>query len=371
MPPKAKAPPPPPSPAQTSFEWIEIDKLRFDPLNPRLAEQLPAKATQEIIQQTLLGGSFNAKELIPSLIANGYLPYEPLVVRPKTSKGTHEVLEGNRRLAALISLRDSQDPEHQQAFKEKNLGKVACLIFQGTPDEELAYLGLRHLSKTKDWSTSAKGAFVERFLRAGKDLNEAGRIINTTPTALRTLLLTRRLFERAVQLGFDLTTSDADGEIAFWHLGDAIRRAKTKKYLGLAENPNQLEQPDVDESRFEKLIGWLYGNPKTRTSKIIGSIRDIPDLDSILGNSRATAALEGGSTLEEALEELQSAGVNFVTHVEKATRSLNRALAGLSSLDADGIAKGEAAIHNVDKVLNNIKSLLKSQRQAEERGDAE
>ena len=186
-----------------NVEPILIDDLRFDSSNPRIAEIAGESPTQARIRDLLLGGDMQARELVPSFMENGYLPYEPLIVRPAKG-GKYVILEGNRRLAALLSMRDSEDRDEKRAFTQHGLDRAPCLVFRGDESQELAYLGLRHLSKTKDWTASAKAAFVERVLRSGRTLKEAGRLTNTTPTNLRLLLLTRRLFERAGDLGLDL-----------------------------------------------------------------------------------------------------------------------------------------------------------------------
>jgi ParB-like chromosome segregation protein Spo0J len=321
--------------------YIKLQDLRFDPTNPRIIESLGESPSQESIQRLLLGGEMKARELIPSFVENGYLIYEPLIVRP--NRGVYIVVEGNRRLAALKLMAESDDPEEKGAFTRHNLNEIPCIIFDGDDKELLAYLGLRHLSKTKDWSTNAKGAFVERVLRSGHSLKEAGRLTNTTTNSLRLILLTRRLFEEAGSLGLDLPSSGAEGETIFWHLGDAIRRTRTKNYLELQENPDPLQQPAFDETKFEYLVSWLYGSPKTGSQRVISSIRDIKTLDECLGNHRAIQALETGASLPEAHEELQAAGESVIGHLDRARRSVGRAMQSLSELDGHGVQQVEHA----------------------------
>ena len=336
-------------------QLIEISALEFDPLNPRTVERLGLDASQAQIEEFLLGGEMKARELVPSFIENGYIPYEPVIVKHDKRKGTFVVVEGNRRLAALRSMRNSKEDEDKAAFAKHGLSRVPCLMFEGDERQLLAYLGLRHLSKTKDWTTAAKGAFVERVLRASEDadpavrLREAGRLTNTSTGALRLTLLTRRLFEQATALGLSLATTGADSETTFWHLGDAVRRSNTKGYLGLQENPDPLIAPTYNEDRFEKLITWLYGNPKTKQSALIHSIRDIPDLNNCLGDRRSTKALENGASLKEALEELEAAGATVAAHLERAKKSIQRAGTGLSEVDKDGLDQ----INTAHKELND------------------
>jgi hypothetical protein len=337
---------------------IPIDDLRFDPENPRVSEfYVEKKPTQAQIEDWLVGSTMKARELIPSFMENGYIPYEPLIVRQEGSK--YIVIEGNRRLAAIRSMQKSDDPEENIAFEKHGLSHVPCLIFTGEPKELLAYLGLRHLSKTKDWSTSAQGAFVERFLKSGFQLQEASRLTNTSPQALRLILLTRRMFGEALNLGFEIPQPSADTEMFFWYLGDVIRRTRTKKYLKLEENPDPLSPPSYDQSKFENLITWIFGSTKERRPRVISSIRDVRALDLCLGNERAIRALESGASLAEAEEELEAAGANISAHLERAKRSVQQAGASLSDVDKAGLSKVREIYKGLLEAIKQFEILLR------------
>lgn len=320
-----------------------------------------SKPTQPQVEQLLLSGEMRARELIPSFIENGYIPYEPLIVRPQ-SNANYVVIEGNRRLAALRAMRDSDDPDEGEAFRRHGLDYVPCLIFRGDDRQLLAYLGLRHLSKTKDWGPSAKSAFVERVLRAGLSLKEAARLTNTGVNNLRQILLTRRLFEEAGTLGLELPSSGADGETVFWHLGDAVRRTRTKAYLRIVEDPDPFRPPQYDQTKLEYLIGWIYGNTKTGQQRAIESIRDIKHLDECLGNEWAVEALENGASLAEAREELEAAGATVIGHIERARRSLKRASGGITELDPAALDQVETASRQLRDALDLFDATLGSRR---------
>jgi hypothetical protein len=330
---------------------IDIDLLEFDPSNPRIVELLGPEATQQQVKDALLG-TMEARNLVPSFMANGFLPYEPLVVRPPKA-GKHVVLEGNRRLAALLSMQSSSAKEERDTFINKGLGRVPCITFRGNEMQELSYLGLRHLSKTKDWGAPAKAAFVERILRSGCSLRDAARLTNSSTPDLRLLMLTRRLFERADSLGLEIPSpvGGAEGETSFWHLGDAVRRTRTKTYLCIAENDDPLEPPDVDESRLEKLVGWIYGNPKTRQQRLVRTIRDIPSLDECLGHPKSIEALDNGYSIEEALEAAQEAGATVVAHLDRAKKSVQRATGSLSDVEPSATESIHSARESLREAL--------------------
>jgi hypothetical protein len=211
------------------------------------------------------------------------------------------------------------------------------------------------LSKTKDWSSAAKAEFVERALKSGMGVDEAARLTNTTASALRLLLLTRRLFEMASELDIPLPETTAEGEVLFWHLGDAIRRTNTKNYLQIKETDNPLEQPSLDERAFENLVSWIYGNPGRKKARLISSIRDIPDLNQCLGHPKSTEALERGLTIADALEEAQTAGATVSAHLGRAKDSVQRAMRSLSDLTPEGrraVKESRSALDNALKIFD-------------------
>jgi hypothetical protein len=200
---------------------------------------------------------------------------------------------------------------------------------------------------------------VERILREGYDLREAARLTNTTTPDLRLILLTRRLFDQAGELGLDITSTNAEGETFFWRLGDAIRRTRTKTYLKLEESPDPLLSPAYDQTKFENLIRWLFGSTKTRQQRIINSIRDIATLDLCLGNERATKALEDGESLTEAVEELEGAGASIVGHLDRAIRSVQRASGGpWTELDHPGLKSVEMTANQLQSEVDQLKALI-------------
>ncbi len=153
-------------------------------------------------------------------------------------------------------------------------------------------------------------------------------------------------------MGFELNIAAAEGDTAFWHLGDAVRRTKTKAYLRITENPDPLEMPDVDETCLENLLTWIYGNPKTGQTKLIRSIRDIPQLDRCLGHPKSIAALEEGETIDAALEAAQAAGFTVVGHLDRAKKSVQRATGAVSDV------KGKEGVEQVTQARQSLRDAV-------------
>src|SRR5687767_4092251 len=116
---------------------ILVDKLRLDPLNPRLALD---NAPDEAALLAKLYEDESLDELVPSFLANGYFEEEPLVVVPEGEGFV--VVEGNRRLATLKLLlypklrrpaRVAGWPELTDA-QTKALRRVPCVIYRRRDD---------------------------------------------------------------------------------------------------------------------------------------------------------------------------------------------------------------------------------------------
>src|SRR5262245_24532995 len=82
-----------------------VADLRLDPENPRLA--LETGATQLAILKAMYANEA-LDELALSFARNGYFWEEPLVIVPASERSKFVVVEGNRRLAALKLLLNSQ-----------------------------------------------------------------------------------------------------------------------------------------------------------------------------------------------------------------------------------------------------------------------
>ena len=90
--------------AETKLKYVSPDVLNFDPGNPRFAGRFEGY-TQDQIQEEICKEPFYALELVDSLVENGFIDYEPLVVKQHGQRFT--VIEGNRRLAAISETRRS------------------------------------------------------------------------------------------------------------------------------------------------------------------------------------------------------------------------------------------------------------------------
>ncbi len=280
---------------QPGLQYVSPDALEFDPENPRFAGELTGK-TQDEIQKYIFGEPHYASELVDSFLENGYIDYEPLVVKRKRKKFV--VVEGNRRFAAIRHIRSH--PDQYQGHKS-DLESIPALVFPDKPDQQQqnemrVYLGVRHLVGFREWPPISKALFLERESKNKGGLDQVIKETRLTRSQVRRFLVPYRLLQRA---GVSLPKGED-----FWVLGEALQRAGVKKFLQLEVDPKSLDVIGYDKKSLTLLLNDLYG-PKKGTDRAAGArvvfdTRDLSRLSRVLESEKAGSVLHGGKSLEEA-----------------------------------------------------------------------
>lgn len=280
--------------SETKLKYLSPDLLDFDPTNPRFGG-LMEKRSQPEIQQELVKEPYYALELVDSLLKNGFIDYEPLVV--KKNRDRYIVVEGNRRLAAI---RDILSHPNQYQGRIEDLKRIPVLVFPEKPDDEQKnemriYLGVRHLLGFREWPSVSKAQFLDRESKQGgldKVLNE----LRLSKTQARRFLVPYRLLK-------DAKISIPKGE-AFFTLGEALSRTGIKNFVQL-EIDDDLEIEAYNKKSLSTLLNYLYGPKKASgerdsQARIISDTRDVSRLAKVLDSDKAASVLAGGKSIDEA-----------------------------------------------------------------------
>lgn len=155
------------------IERIPITHLRLDKENPRLAA-IHGETTQKGLIKKLWD-EMAVDELALSIAANGYFEEEPLIVIPEKAgnknpkQDTFTVVEGNRRLAAVLILRDANlrltlgatDLPTITPEAARRLDELPVSIYD-TREELWEYFGFRHINGPQAWDAFSKAQFVAK-----------------------------------------------------------------------------------------------------------------------------------------------------------------------------------------------------------------
>ncbi len=285
------------------FDYVHPDRMRFDAANPRFADA-GGSASQDEIQALLEKEPHFALELIPSFLENGFIDYEPLVVR---AEGDHYVVvEGNRRLAAIRHILSHRADYERQSDRIEDLESIPVLLFAKLPSaqrekEQRVYLGVRHLFGFREWPPESKARYLDAQIKTEADLQRLARELNIKRQDIQRYLVPYRLRKEAGTLWRPHRDQD------FWVLGEGLNRAGIKAYIALDVDRNSLKVRDFDRKKLAHLLRFIYGTPeKARSDRVVKETRQLSSLAKVLQNKKATAALERGRSLADASVLLES-----------------------------------------------------------------
>lgn len=248
-----------PAKRDAKYETVPVGDLLFDPENPRLGGAARHK-TQDEIQKYLEGPPNYALDLVGSISENGFLPYEPLIVRREDGKFV--VIEGNRRLAAIQAI--LSDPAKYSAELIRSLKEIPVLVFaddgEGRDSEEiLRYLGVKHLFGFRDWPPTSKAMFLDERVRTKKDLSQVLKELNIKRGEAARYLIPFRLKKVAKKAFKGVETED------FWSLAESFGRKNIRGYVQLDVDRRAMRIRGFDPSKMRYLAQFLYGTKRRVT----------------------------------------------------------------------------------------------------------
>lgn len=278
------------------FHTVAQELLRFDPTNPRFPKSVKT-LDQAQIQELLEKEPHFALELIPSFLENGFIDYEPLVVR---AEGDHYVVvEGNRRLAALRHILARREQFASKSTQLDDLKDIPVLVFPDVSSEQgqkerRVYLGVRHLFGFREWPPESKARYLDSQIKSADDLARLMRELNISRQDIQRYLVPYRLRKKAEEQWHRHDDQD------FWVLGEGLNRSGIKSYIRLELDRASMRIKSYEPKKLSHLLTFIYGRPSARDSRIVKETRELSTLSSLLKDKRAAAALEKGKSLDEA-----------------------------------------------------------------------
>jgi len=321
--------------AQVKIKYAKLDELYLDPLNPRLGRNLAKPNTkQEKILEVM--SDWTLDELAVSFIESGFWPQEALIVVEETIYGHSSlvVVEGNRRLAALMKLQQAVEGN----VREKKWREIASsaenlppkffdeIPYILVPNRQAvsAFLGFRHVTGIKEWDPAEKAQFIAQLIeQENLSYEEVMRKIGSKTPTVRSHYIAYRLL---------LQLEDTEGvaidkiEDKFSVLYLSLRTAGVQKYLGvdIKAEPDQARVPVAfgNEQKLANYAAWMFGDEKR--PPLFSDSRNIDKFGRMLLSADAVSYLEGsenpnfdfalkkaGGDTEEVLSLLSQAADNI------------------------------------------------------------
>ena len=281
---------------------LKFEQIFLDPNNPRFwtekeMRELPdARIPEEKSQaraQTKIA-DFGINELHDSILRNGFLPLDRIVVRPINGYSDKFVIvEGNRRFAALRVLRqeikdeivseDDIDDDHlQKLLKETN--ELDVLIYEGDDAHDISWLlqGIRHISGIRDWAPAQRARLVaEQIDEHGLRFKTAGQTFGLTAQAVGRLY---RSFKALDQMRQDDEFSAKAKNEYFTLFEEAIRNKTVREWLGWSNSSWTFE----DEENLKQFYSWISEDEEHDNDRRIHDPRHIKKFGYLIAGSHET-----------------------------------------------------------------------------------
>lgn len=325
------------------IEEFSPDELYFDEKNPRLVEMgYAADVSEEEILKTLWY-TMDVREIVLSIAASGFFSIDPIIV--DKSSGKNIVIEGNRRLAAVRIIRN---PEKYRSIIEEDIPKVDPEKVRSTDtlpaavmsrEEAWQFLGFKHVNGPAKWGSYAKARYIATVHNEyGVPLSEIGRQIGDTHRTVQRLYRGLMVIEQAEKAGVFNREDAYRGSLPFSHLYVGLQREGIQGFLNLKDAEAEDKQPVPEDKiqNLEQVCKWLFGNKSDNIEPVVQSQNpDLKNLDKVLQNGEALAALQDGEALSVAVDYTVPAGQALERELLTAKRSLVRAR-GLVTEGFDG-----------------------------------
>lgn len=280
---------------------LSLDQLLLDPNNYRLQEQddFVTCADDRFHLDRVQSGTLrrlqkeSIRPLRDSIVANGFLEIERIVVTPyEHDDDKYLVIEGNRRVAALLQIRDEFEggidiPEKVVAVFDA----VPCLVAEQAGQEAYfreALMGIRHVGGIKEWGGYQRAKLIAE-LRDAHDL-EPQAISQRLGLSVQEVNRRYRAYKALEQMKNDEIFSEYAGANLYPIFHEAVSLPTVREWLNWNAENNCFEEADVLETFYQLVTPRNAGqddesDPKIRTYSEVRQLREI------LANDDAKAEL--------------------------------------------------------------------------------
>lgn len=341
---------------------VPISALLLDPYNPRLPESLRGGEQPDLAVVLEMG--FDAFAVAQSVADNGFFAAEPLIAIHAEEPDKYIVVEGNRRLTALLGL---SHPEIREQFAEPTRWEDVATKAEMSPDvvipivvhvnREATHVEVSraHVVGKLQWRPYMQARFIAARVAEGRTIKEVADLIGITKSKAADLYRDQAIVAQAEQAG--LNTGEV--ERAFSVLTVAMGNTKLRDHigapLGSRLEPGDDPVPAGKINELKEVISWVFGDEDAEP--VITDSRQISALGNVAASEVGLSALRSGKSLDEAKQQVQSAGMDprerLVKRITAATNALGAASDDLAEYASDKQVVG---------LLSDLESLVESMR---------
>lgn len=349
------------------------DELHFDYKNPRVSEFDFNPKTPENEIMRVLWTVMGVEEIVLSIKASGFFPFEPLYGIEEDGKII--IIEGNRRLAAVKSILDPNLVNFAGVNKnalivsdeiKKQLAELPVVV---VPNRESAwkFIGFKHINGAQKWGSYAKAQYISEIhneynIPLAEIASQLGDTFNTVEKLYQGL----QVINQAEKEGVFNRTDVSAGRLFFSHLYTGLQQSGFKSFLGIETVPMDLKSPISKDKLADlgDLLAWVFGSRSKGMQPVIKSQNpDLRQLDAVLKNPEARAALKQGAPLVSAFDITRPKAATFEEQLMTAKFSLQKAFSylieGYNGSNKDLLVQADTIANLADNLHDQMEQIHK------------
>ncbi len=357
---------------EPSIISVALSRLHFDPQNARFGDLQSGSSDTEILDRIV--AIFGVEDVISSLAENGYMPTEPLV-GIRESGDSIRILEGNRRLAALLILADDPRAKNQQRWRDSTpladgakIDPVPVVVYdeKTQPSKLLPYLGARHILGSKAWDSYAKAAWVARMLDdPSLEIQDMERMTGDSRGTIARLLGGYYLMRQLADDGrYDPKESYHKGrgsssQLPFSWVYNALGYKSVQKWVGMEGGeigPDPVPTEKLPQA--VELFEFLFGRKSTAKQAAIPESRLLSELAECLDDPNKVSQLRNGKPAADVVWASREPLSRTLEALNSAISALEEAQSALAELSVGQIETAERPAKHARKLSANIVKLI-------------
>lgn len=346
---------------------LQLGVLRLDPLNPRLPEEVQGGSQEELAEY--ISQAYDPLSVAASIAEHGYFESEPLIAVPDGEQFI--VVEGNRRLTALLGLADEQLRARLEgtsawasaaadAAATGRLPSTVPVLVVSDRRTVAPIIGFRHISGIMQWEPFAKARFIAALVDdEGLSFQDVATLVGEKRGDVASNYRNYRILRQARD-SQDLDTDRVEESYGVFTAAMGQRALRT--YIG-ASDPGQVA-PGADAVPVERveqlgeLLTWIFGDEDGQ-GRVISESRDLGLLARVVGSEAGLASLRAQGDLKTAAEASSESGTDasrkIVLRLSNARTGL-RAAAELLTEVAEPDEEILALIDDCEQAITDIKA---------------
>lgn len=346
---------------------LPLSKLLLDPLNPRLPEDVQGGSQSELAEY--ISQAYDPLSVATSIAEHGYFESEPLIAVPEGDNFV--VVEGNRRLTALLGLTDAEIRPKLESPALWAAAATDAAAKHSLPDEVpvlvvsdrktvAPIIGFRHISGIMQWEPFAKARFIAALVDdEGLPFAEVAALVGEKRGDVASNYRNYSILKQARE-AHDLDTDRV--EESFGVFTSAMGHRALRTFIG-APDPGQVQTgsdpvPDDKTDELGELLTWIFGDEGGQ-GRVIAESRDLGLLARVVSNDGGLKSLRSQGDLKTAAEATSDGSddvrrkiVNKLLGARTGLRAAAELLAELESTDEELAA----LIEDCDETLKDIKA---------------